>query len=132
MSSKVEGHSSELGTRSSGTSYLSWSWESAKLEVGAGTDWICQDCRGFPDMKAAAFVWGIIGNAGFALFFEEDAANIEEVEELICFTSKDEDGNEVLIGITDLAEEETSFIGALTRFVFQPVPKTIIIKFCWN
>lgn len=95
-------------------------------------DQICQDCRRFVDINAAAFAWDGVGNAEFGLFSEKNAANIEDVEELICFISEDENGRKVFIKITDLIEKKTSLIGLLTCFVFWFVPKTIITKFYWN
>lgn len=69
-------------------------------------------------MNIVAFAWDGVDNIGFALFFKKNAINIEEAEELICYTSKDKDGREVFTEVTDLAERETSLIGLSTRFVF--------------
>lgn len=80
-------------------------------------------------MNIAAFAWDGISNARFALFPKEDVANTKKAEKLICWTSKDEDGHEVPIGVTNLAEEETSLIDLLIYFIFQFVPKTIIKNF---
>ena len=128
-SSEVKDHGVELGICLSGAFCLSGLWEGTKFEVGAGMGQIRRDCRGFGDMNAAVFAWGGVGNAEFALFFEEDKANTEEAEELICFTFKDEDRGEVLIGVTDLAEGEISLIGPLTRFVFDLYLKPLLQNF---
>lgn len=130
MSFKVKGYDNKLSTCLFDIFCLSRLWENAELEVESGTDQICQDCRRFASINIAIFAWHNINNAGFVLFSKEDTANTKKIKKLICCISKDEDGSEVATRVTNFVKKKTFFIDLSIWFVFQFVPKTIIIKFC--